>query len=250
MIAHRFAAMAGAVALLAGVPVAAGAQAAAAPAPAEAPEENLLAAPEESPAEEERGRATLAGAAEESEQSFGATLDALGVEPTWSGYGDLVGSIDEEGESTFDQTHFNPIIGARLGKSARAELELEIEHGGEEFKAEYAFFELELAEPLSLRAGKFLIPIGHFNDVLHPSFRWSQISRPSMFREVIPAVWSDVGVEAFGRVRLGTSASFAFAAYVVNGLGMREGLERAAQEEPVRKLRDTFVDMNADKGLG
>lgn len=190
---------------------------------------------------------------DEGADTFGFSLAGLGVEPTWSGYGDLIYTQptgDDADPGTFDLTHFNPIIGARLGDRARTELELELEHGGSEIKVEYAFFDYEFVPGLSTRVGKFLVPIGRFNDVLHPSFRWPQITRPAMFRDVVPEVWSDVGAELFGDAELSSSTSIEWTVYAVNGLGGGKLAAIAANDEPIRKLRDNVVDQNADKGLG
>ncbi|RMG19385.1 MAG: hypothetical protein D6729_05430 [Deltaproteobacteria bacterium] len=167
-----------------------------------------------------------------------------------SGYGETILRIEED-SATFDMWHFVPIIGVQVGDNARAEIELEFEHGGEEQLVEYAFFEYLPAPEFALRVGKILVPIGMFNARLHPSFRWNQVDRPAMFNEVVPAVWSEVGLQAYGRVSLGPRARFEYDLWVTNGLGYEEGVDLSSRRAFVRKLmRDNLRDNNLDKAVG
>lgn len=203
-------------------------------APLASAEENLLAPPEGGPAD------TAA-----SKDSFGAQLGALGLEATWSGYGDLI-YWAHPGPATFDSSHFNPVLGASVGRRLHAELELEVE--GERIRAEYGFLDLTIARALVVRLGKVLVPLGQFNEVQHPSFRWNMISRPAMFGSVMPAVWSSVGVELRGAAEPAPGFSLSYAAFVVNGLAAASadigtpGFLRDARENP--------VDNNSDKMFG
>lgn len=189
--------------------------------------------------------AAAAPPAEEQAGSFGAQLSALGLDATWSGYGDLI-FWARPAPATFDSSHFNPVLGARIGERLHAELELEIE--GEGVRAEYAFLDLTLSRALVVRMGKMLMPIGQFNEVLHPSFRWNMISRPAMFHEVMPAVWSSVGLELRGTAEPARGLSLNYAAFVVNGLAA----ERGALSGPLvaRSGRANPVDNNSDKMVG
>ena len=185
--------------------------------------------------------------------SFGLELLGLSFDVTWSGYADLVATYaggDDE-SFTFDQTHFNPILGAQFGQYARTELEIEIEHGGALIKVEYAFADFTPFRQLALRVGKFLTPIGRFNDTLHPSFRWNQISRPAMFRDVVPAVWSEVGLQVRGVFDVVPSLLLVeYNAFVSNGLGYRADYVLTEQDEPIRGMGTNVIDNNLDKGVG
>lgn len=180
--------------------------------------------------------------------SFGLALSALGVEVFWSGYGDVVATVTEGNAFTFDLSHFNPIIGARIAEIWRAELEIEFEHAST-LRVEYAFVEVTPAPSLSVRAGRLLMPIGRFNSELHPSFRWNQISRPAMFRDVVPGVWSEIGVAAMGTWRPSTLAELSYEVGAFNGLGYRAGFDGTTQAEPFRAMRDNVLDTNSDKAF-
>lgn len=180
--------------------------------------------------------------------SFGLALSALGVEVFWSGYGDVVATVTEGKGFTFDLSHFNPIIGARIAEIWRAELEIEFEHAST-LRVEYAFIEVTPFSSFSVRAGRLLMPIGRFNTELHPSFRWKQISRPAMFRDVVPGVWGEIGLAVMGTLRPSSLAELSYEAGVYNGLGYREGFDGTTQLEPFRAMRDNVLDNNTDKAF-
>ena len=182
--------------------------------------------------------------------SFGFVLEGFGVEATISGYGEVVFYIDED-RASFDLWRFIPIIGAKIGEYARAEIEIEYEHGGEVQLIEYGFFEYAPSDVLAVRAGKVLVPMGAYNAALHPSFVWNQVSRPAMMENVIPAIWSEVGVFLWGRVELGRTSFLRYDLYLTNGLGYEEGVDLTSERAFVRKfMRGNMRDNNFDKAAG
>lgn len=180
-------------------------------------------------------------------KTFGEALSLLKLEATWSGYGDVVLAFAPDKVPTFLMTHFNPILSARMGEYVSAEIELEFEP--EKFLAEYALVDFTPHQAFTVRLGRFLLPIGQFNEVLHPSFRWNMATRPLMFRTVMPAVMSSTGVQLRGVVPLKSGMSFDYAVYVVNGLGGSADFTSSA--EVARNLRrEALEDNNADKAFG
>jgi hypothetical protein len=182
----------------------------------------------------------------EQPDSFGEALSALGLETLWSGYGDILFHVERGRSATFSASHFNPILLARFGEHLSAELELEFEPGS--FLAEYLIVDFELSRALTLRVGRFLMPIGQFNEVLHPSFRWNMATRPLMFREVIPSVWSDTGLQLRGSMFPLPGMTLEYAVYVVNGLA--GGPDFGSEPEVVRGMRTQLNDNNLDKAFG
>lgn len=227
--------------------------------PSKEPEENLLAddAVRARPAD---SRAVMndEDAQADSENSFGSELMKLNLETTWSGYGDVVARFNPDKPFTFEATHFNPIVTARMGDSLGAELELEIE--GPEIAAEYAFLDVKIPGKMTLRLGKFLVPLGRFNEVLHASFRWPMVTRPLVFRTVLPAVWPDIGAQLRGRVRFSSGGALDYAVAVINGLGGSAALPGSLPPEASpgpakaaefgRSLRFNYKDNNSDKAVG
>ncbi len=217
----------------------------------EEPEENLLA---NINGDEDPNTKQL-----DTSKSFGTTLRFFGIETNWSGYGDfVVEAVPHEKELTFDASHFNSVFSVRMSDTLSGELELEFEHGGGEINVEYAMVDWAPFEgrEFVVRTGKFLVPVGRFNEQLHPSFRWLQIGRPLMMNEVIPVEWSDVGIQVRGQVKRGTVA-FDYAMFAVNGLGEHPGAEGEGEVDEegeeggfIRGLRSNQLDSNYDKGLG
>ncbi len=185
--------------------------------------------------------------AESGADTFAHLLNSLEQVITWSAYADFALLIPANGPATFDSSHFNPILGARLSDKLWAELELEFEHAGQIVKMEYGFLDWRAGSGFTLRMGRFLVPIGAYNDRLHPSFRWPQLERPELSEEVLPVVWSDVGIQALGDVSLGSSVTASWALYVINGLG---GSWDTTLDPYLRDLRDNVIDNNSDKGFG
>jgi hypothetical protein len=181
--------------------------------------------------------------------TFGIQLDVLGLDVSWSGYGDAQFEWKPtEREMTFEVGHFNPIIGARLSDDLWAELEFEVEESGTEIGVEYAILDYAPISAFGLRIGKFLLPIGDYNEVLHPSFRWVQVTRPTMFDDVVPSEWAETGVQVRGLVPTGTVGGLRYAAWVANGLAA-DPFDPAAPE-PLRSARDNYEDLNYDLAWG
>ncbi len=231
---------------------AAAAAAAAAPAPV-APPEPAPAGPDVLPPADPAVPAPLVDVATEDDGSFGKTLNLLEKKVSWSAYGDVILAGDEAG-LTFQATHFNPILGARMSQDLYSEMEIEFEDNGLVVKLEYGYIDWTPSPAISLRIGQFLTPIGEFNEGLHPSFRWSQVSRPDVFTDVMPAVWSDVGVQVFGEAS-SAAVDFDWSVYANNGLGGAWDPEAGNTVRPLRERPDAdgngrIADNNFDKGVG
>ncbi len=181
-------------------------------------------------------------------ETLGQALLFGGVQVLWSGYGDLLLTYVPDNELAFDVWHFNPIMLVRLGEDLRVEAEFEYEHSGLEFKLEFAYVDFTPIDAFNLRMGVLLMPIGEFNDTLHPSFRWDQVKRPAMFTNVVPAVWSDVGAAAFGKLPVGGDGDLSYMVFVVNGLGS-DTLDLAS-EKVIRDARGNYRENNTDKAVG
>lgn len=214
--------------------------------------EDILSAPSESKSASEKPDDEVGGI-----KSFGEELSGLSLSATWSGYGDVTFGSEAGAPLTFNAATFNPILSVRMGEAFTGELEIEISDGGE-IGAEYMFLDYQLSKNVVVRAGKFVTPIGRFNEVWHPSFRWEMVSRPLMFGSVMPAVWSDVGLQLRGTQPISGVGSFEYVVFAANGLKATPSGSTpdgdAARTTPSQLFRDareqSFVDQNADKALG
>lgn len=175
------------------------------------------------------------------ELSRGLTLDDLGVQLTWTGYGDVSATVAPWDEASFVVGHFNLIPVARLSDEVWAEMEIEIEDTVE-IKIEYATLTYAPFPWLNLRAGRFLVPVGRFNRDLHPSFRWEQIARPMMMNEVVPVAWSDVGLEMGGLVDVGSWMVLQYTGFVTNGLRLTDAQEASGRLDVVMPLPSSPKD--------
>jgi hypothetical protein len=113
------------------------------------------------------------------------------------------------------------MIRASLVDRVSLEIAFEWEHLGrelEDFYLPHAFMDIRAADWLILRAGFFEMPVGAFNEYLYPDFLRITGLAPLFSSVVVPALWSEVGLQLRGRVRLGPSAHATYAAVVSNGL--------------------------------
>lgn len=190
-------------------------------------------------------------------KSMGESLSALNVQTTWTGYGHFILESEAGKPVTFEATSFNPILVVRMTEKLSAEMELEITPEG--IGAEYVLVDYAVQPWLTVRSGKFLVPIGKFNETLHPSFRWNMIDVPLLFKEVMPLGWNDVGVQLRGKHTLSRSLKLEWVAFAMNGLqAERNGREvnadgtlPDAEENVIHEARpENRPDNNSDKAFG
>jgi hypothetical protein len=113
------------------------------------------------------------------------------------------------------------MVRAHLHQAVSLELAFEWEHLGledDDFYLPHAFVDLEASELLVLRAGFFEAPVGAFNEYLYPDFLRITGLPPLFAQGVVPALWSEVGIQARGRIGFSARSAFTYAAFVSNGL--------------------------------
>lgn len=107
----------------------------------------------------------------------------------------------EDGDGAFTQAGFNPIFHYLYDDRVLVEAELEIaldEEGETEVALEYATIDLFLTDTTVLVAGKFLSPLGTFQQNLHPAWINRFASAPIGFGHDGAAPTSDLGVQLRG----------------------------------------------------
>lgn len=188
-----------------------------------------------------------AGAEADDNQTLRAELDALSArldqlsrEATtpdrasskWhlSGYMDaglLITDVDTE-EDSFVSGHFNPAFHFQFRDIVFFESELEIEteeDGSTNVALEYSAINLILGDRATLVVGKWLSPVGQFQERLHPSWINKMASAPVGFGHGGIQPLSDVGVQLRGTIPVG-GTYFTYVAAVGNGpQGGHHGLE-------------------------
>ncbi len=181
---------------------------------------------------------------------FGTQLEQLSLEPYVHGY---VSTVYRDFDfnrgreiGTFDLHYFNVVVGARLGKKVAAEVLLEYEHGGDDIGIRYGIIDYKIADPATLRFGKFLMPIGRFNEYLSPEYANILPDRPYCLWQIVPIVWAETGVQLRGHYNLPTDRSINYAFYVVNGLEQPANDDGSVAEGgDIRSMRPNNRDSNS-----
>lgn len=145
-----------------------------------------------------------------------------------AGYADVGMAIsDGEGETgtTFTSGTFNPALYVQYRNFLLFESELEIatdQDGGTEFELEFAQFDLLLHDNVTLVIGKYLSPVGQYQERLHPSWISRLADAPAGFGHGGVQPTAEVGVQVRGGVPLG-DARITYALAVGNGPRLDDG---------------------------
>ncbi|MBI5118587.1 hypothetical protein HZA56_19130 [Candidatus Poribacteria bacterium] len=169
---------------------------------------------------------------------------------TLGGYGEAHANF-EEGPSgdQFDIHRAVLYLGYDFSDWIKFHSETEIEHAlvssesDGELLFEQIYLDFLLSDPLNVRVGRVLTPLGIINKKHEPPTFYG-VERPSFDRVIIPTTWSSDGVGIFGSL----TPSLKYEAYVVGGLdgsgfndlnGIRGGRieERASLHEPAFTAR-------------
>lgn len=179
---------------------------------------------------------------------------------TLGGYGEMHANFGEGDEKDiFDIHRLVLYLGYDFSDWIKFHSETEIEHAyvsddsGGELSLEQAYVDFLLSEPLNLRAGRILTPLGIINKKHEPT-TFNGVERPSFAKYIIPTTWSSDGIGLFGSM----SSSLQYEAYVVGGLdgsefnatnGIRGGRikERPSLHEPAFTGRIDYYPL-ADLG--
>lgn len=144
---------------------------------------------------------------------------------------------------------FAPIFLWKQSDKLFFEGELEIENvmGETKVDVEYANINYQLTKALTIRAGKFLLPFGTFNERLHPAWINRLPSKPLGFDHNGAGPSTDIGLEVRGGLQLGKS-KMNYAAYLVNGAVLNDGTGNA--KEAGMLMYENFEDNNNNKTIG
>lgn len=140
------------------------------------------------------------------------------------GYGELHfnylkgrgGAPDKE---EIDFHRFVLLLGYDFTDRIRFRSELEVEHvlSGEgksgEVELEQAYFDFDLNDKHTLRAGLFLMPVGLINQVHEPPYFYG-VERPVVENAILPTTWWEAGAGLHGDL----GAGFKYQVYIHSGL--------------------------------
>lgn len=125
------------------------------------------------------------------------------------------------GTNGFDQQRFVPFIYADITEHVKFASEIEIEHGiretsDNEISLEFAHIDYLINEPVNIRAGIVLIPIGKFN-LLHDSPLNDLTDRPLVSQLLIPTTMAETGTGFYGTFYPGRTSKLDYELYVTTG---------------------------------
>lgn len=189
--------------------------------------------------------------------SYGRRLAELGVQVDVHGYLSLELKPTEHSPVTFDLHHATAYIRATFRDVASLELAFEWEHlslDADDFYLPHAFLDIKFKEYLILRGGFFEAPVGAFNEYLYPDFLRVTALSPLMAQSVVPALWSEVGLQLRGRFALQGTTHLTYAVFVSNGLEQHDADPHdgaIAEGGDIREMRFNALDEGGfDKAVG
>ncbi len=182
---------------------------------------------------------------------------------TLGGYGEMHANFGEgSAPDQFDIHRLVAYVGYTFSDWIRFHSEVELEHAfvssesDGELSIEQAYLDFLLSDPVNIRFGRVLVPIGIINRKHEPPTFYG-VERPSFDRVIVPTTWSADGIGVFG----GIGPSLKYELYVVSGLdgsefnatnGIRDGRikERSSLHEPAVTGRLDFFPLVRWPGLG
>jgi hypothetical protein len=114
------------------------------------------------------------------------------------GYGELVFTSNDDGGGPHAEVlRLVLYVGYRFNDLITFNSEIEFEHGAKEISIEMAYVDFAFLEPLKLRVGSLLVPVGFLNENHEPIFFYG-VFRPHVDRYVIPTTWTQIGGGLYG----------------------------------------------------
>jgi phosphoenolpyruvate synthase/pyruvate phosphate dikinase len=169
------------------------------------------------------------------------------------GYGEtnlrlFVDNDTDKDKNVFDFVRFVTYIGYKFTDRIILNSEIEFEHAttsstvstsGGSVSVEFAYLDFLLLDPLNVRAGLVLIPMGFINELHEPTTFLGNI-RPEVEQRIIPTTWRENGAGFFGTLLPGLE----YRTYVVNSLnakGFSSASDRAARQLGNRAFAEDFA---------
>jgi hypothetical protein len=133
------------------------------------------------------------------------------------GYGELVFTSNDDGAGAHAEVlRLVLYVGYRFNELITFNSEVEFEHGAREISIEMAYVDFAFLEPLKLRVGSLLVPVGFLNENHEPIF-FHGVFRPHVDRYIIPTTWTQIGGGLYGDVGALRYKAFAIAGMDVFG---------------------------------
>ncbi len=121
-----------------------------------------------------------------------------------------------QGNSYFDQHRLVPFIYGDVSDRVKFAAEIEFEHGTNDIKVEFASIDYLIQEPINLRAGIILLPMGKFN-LLHDAPLRDLTERPLVAQRIIPSTLHQPGIGTYGTFYPTTLSKLDYEVYFISG---------------------------------
>jgi hypothetical protein len=154
--------------------------------------------------------------------------------------------LHQPGDFTIDE--FSPFFLLQLNQRFLLECELGFSSGGVELSQ--CQLDCIVNDWLTVVAGRFLVPIGFFNERMHPSWINKLPDFPLMFRQVSTADFKTNGVQLRGAHYLGDAPiKLEYAAFIGNGRQLNQQQPTLTQLADMQGF-DTFDELNHNLAFG
>lgn len=159
-----------------------------------------------------------------------------------------------QGNSYFDQHRLVPFIYGDISERVKFAAEIEFEHGTNDITVEFATIDYLIQEPLNLRAGIILVPLGKFN-LLHDAPLRDLTERPLINQRIIPTTLHQPGVGAYGTFYPTSLSKLDYEFYVTNGFtnafggdGNPNNTSNINQTNGIRSARSSNTEFDNNNG--
>ena len=159
-----------------------------------------------------------------------------------------------QGPSKFDQHRLVPFIYGDISDRVKFAAEIEFEHGTNDIKVEFATIDYLIQEPINLRAGIILVPLGKFN-LLHDSPLRDLTERPLVNQRIIPSTLHQPGIGAYGTFYPTALSKLDYEFYVTNGFtnafggdGNPNNTSNINQKNGIRSARSSNTEFDNNNG--
>jgi len=120
-----------------------------------------------------------------------------------------------------------------------------------QFVVKYAFADYTFTDWLRLRFGAFLTPFGVYNESLHSDYDSRLVERPFLSEEIIPAPWTQLGVQLHGDFDLSPAWRLHYAMYMGNGLEAVQDKKGVIKSSRISDMTHQLVSrFNSNRAIG
>ena len=147
----------------------------------------------------------------------------------------------------FETEFFNLIVGGRISDDVLTEVQVEGAENGKEISLKYAQVDVQLLEDKVIaRFGKFLAPVGSFNEYLYPEYLNKMVFPPLSHLTILPRGFTREGAQVRGQVPMGEHP-LNYAVYIANNAV--DAMEAAPEpgEEEEEEL-SSFISTATEEG--